>query len=248
MRTPISTSTRVEDVMTPRSVLVCTGEEELDRAEKVAHERDFDAVPIVKNGVIQQYWSRAEKRTLPITRRHRIPHDASVEEALPRLKDHLIQFVCYRAEIVGLLDLSDLNKPLARLTWLRPLLECEQAILMATLNSGFTEDEISRALGHAAESTRRRRRKALQKDLKLPLLCFAHFNDILNAGVKLGIVELSQEDVKKLSDLRNRSAHGARQLIENRSQGQELLWALAICRKIIRTANNTSLLGKRGQA
>ena len=90
--------------MTPRSTFKVVGDNETYRAPKLAEKYDFDAIPVFRRGAITKYWDRKTEKILPITKRHRVPHDASVEEALPRLNDHLIQFVCYRSEVVGLVE------------------------------------------------------------------------------------------------------------------------------------------------
>lgn len=119
MKAISSFSPRIEDIMTPRSLFICVDEQESQTAAKVAHEMNFDVVPLLCRGEIRNYWSQAANRQLPITKRHRVSHDAAIEQVLPRLNDHLVQFVHYRFQIVGLVDISDLNKPVARLTWLR---------------------------------------------------------------------------------------------------------------------------------
>src|SRR5205823_1116077 len=133
------TSFRIEDIMTPRSLFVSVFPDEADHAPHLAEEKGFDVIPIVRKGEIADYWSRKLRKVKRITQRHRIPHNTSVEDVLARLNRHLIQFVYYRTEVVGLVDLSDLNKPLGRLAWLQAILECEQAIMMRALEKNFSE-------------------------------------------------------------------------------------------------------------
>lgn len=225
---------KVEDIMTPRSLFKCVDEQESHSAKQIADENNFDVVPLLRRGEIQSFWSREANRVLPITKRHRVSHDTRVEEALPRINEHGVQFVHYRSQIVGLVDISDLNKPLARLAWIRPILECEQALLSRAQEGNFTEDEIAKALGHVAKDVRKRQRKAHRENLDLPLLSFAYFGDLLKATVKLGLVHLADDEIKRINSLRNRLAHGGRELIEKRSDGEELVWALGICHCILK--------------
>src|SRR6185295_10667692 len=148
-------SPKVEDIMTPRSLFICVDEQESHAAAKVAHAMNFDVVPLLRRGEIRNYWSRAAKRNLPITKRHRISHDAAIEDVLPRLNDHIVQFVHYRSQIVGLVDISDINKPVARLAWLRSILECEQSLLGRVVVAKVSEAEIVEALGPAATNTKK---------------------------------------------------------------------------------------------
>jgi hypothetical protein len=164
-----------------------------------------------------------------------VPHDERVERILPRLADHLVQFVCFRDEVVGLIDRSDLNRPVARLVVLRPLLESEQAILLAARARGISEEAVAAALGpKVAADARRRRQQARREDLDLPLLEFVGFRDALRAAVKLQLVALGEADVDRLARIRNRSAHGSLRLVEQADDVRELLWVLEACRRILR--------------
>ena len=224
--------------MTPRSMFKVVGDDETERAPNLAKKYKFDAIPVIRRGAITKYWDRQAGKVLPITKKHRVAHDASIQEALPRLNEHLIQFVHYRSEVVGLVDLSDLNKPLGRLPWLHPILECEQRILTKAYGKSFTAEEIFTALGKdAAKSVRRRQEKAQKENLTIPLLAFAHFSEVLNAAVHLGILQIGEAEINLLVDLRNRLAHAGRNLIEERkTDGKKLLEALKICQQILARA------------
>jgi hypothetical protein len=223
-----------EHIMTPRSVLRCVENGDLRLAQKIADKEKFDAIPIVERGAIRRFWSSERRAPVRITTRHRISHDTPIEALLPRFKSEGVQFVYYRTEAVGLVDVSDLNKPLGRMVWLYPMLECEQKIIEETGEKNYEDAEIVRVLGTAAKRVLSKQRKALQEDLKLPLLSFAYFSEVLRAGVELRIISLSGTEIKELSDLRNRLAHPGRTLIEHKDQCEKLLWAKMVCEQILR--------------
>jgi hypothetical protein len=223
-----------EHIMTPRSVLRCVENGDFDSAQKIADKEKFDAIPIIDHGAILGYWSKEEQAPVRMTTRHRVSHDTPIEKLLPRFKAHGIQFVYYRTELVGLVDVSDLNKPLARMVWLHPMLECEQRIIEQTVKQSYQEAEIVGALGGAAKNALRKYHKALQRDLKLPLLSFVSFREVFCAGVKLGIISVPEVEIEKLNDLRNRCAHPGRRLIEHRDQCNELFLAKQICTNILK--------------
>lgn len=103
------------------------------------------------------------------------------------------------------------------------------------MTAKVSEADIVEALGPAATNTKKRQRDAHRENLDLPLLTFAHFIDVLKATEKLGFVNLSIGDIKRLNSLRNRLAHGTKELIEKRSDGQELVWAQNTCHRILST-------------
>lgn len=220
--------------MTPRSVLRCVENRDFALAQKIADKEKFDAVPIIERGAIRRYWSSEHRAPMRITRRHRISHDTPIENLLPRFKADGVQFVYYRTEAVGLVDLSDLNKPLARMVWLHPMLECEQRIIEYTAKRDYEDAEILRVLGDAARRVVSKQRKALEQDLKLPLLSFAYFSEVLRSSIELRIISLSKAEIEKLTDLRNRLAHPGRSLIEHKGQCDELIWARKICEQILK--------------
>src|SRR5688572_21166981 len=139
-------SIRAEDIMTPRRLLR-HARTDAD-AKRIADSDPFDAVPLIgKNGVVREFWSRSDGQRSRITRRHSTPHDKGVENLLPALGSHIVQFVFYRSELVGLLDASDLNKPIACLAWLQPMLELERATLSMVADRHIDDHQQSVALG-----------------------------------------------------------------------------------------------------
>ena len=221
---------RAEDIMTPRRLLLNARTD--DEAQQIAHENGFDAVPFMNSdGSVGEYWSKDAKRRLPITRRHRTSYDEPVERLLRVLGAHVIQFVFYRSEMVGLIDASDLNKPRACLAWLEPMLELERAILTAVAERKIDESRQFSALGKAAKTTLRRQREAKKYDLNLPLLEYAQFPHLLNAASTLGLIELSDDERRELNNFRIGAAHAGGSVIRVRSDCERLAKALAVARR-----------------
>ena len=224
---------RAEDIMTLRKLLyhgsLATG------AEKVAATMGFDAIPISRpDGKILEFWSRTDERMIRIRHAHRTAHDTSIESLLVPLGQHVIQFVCYNSEIVGLIDASDLNKPIARIAWLHPMLELERSLLDAARMFKITEGEQAAALGQHATIARKRQTSAKRHDLGMPLLEYAQFADLLRAGRYLGLLDLDDSAIKDLNDVRKRAAHSGDVVVENRGECARLSGALAIARKAAR--------------
>lgn len=228
---------RAEDIMTPRRQLRYAAD--MADAEATAHREGFDALPLLRrDGAVHQFWSRAEHRRVRIAGQHRTLHDSAIERLLPALGDHVIQFVYYRSEMVGLVDASDLNKPIARMAWLHPMLELERAILDAVRDLRIDNKSQSAALENQAASTQSRKKKAQRQDLDMPLLEYAQFTPLLRAAVRLGITQLSERDVTELNEFRTRAAHGARHaVIEDRSDCKRLAKAIEIARGAARCAS-----------
>src|SRR6266404_1364136 len=130
---------RAEEIMTPRHLLRCATTTAV--AVRIARENDFDAIPFIgPNGLVKYFWSRESNSSIKIVRQHRIEYDAPVERLLPSLGAHVAQFVYYRSQCVGLVDASDLNKPIARLILHLPMIELERSIVTA-IESRYPTDE-----------------------------------------------------------------------------------------------------------
>ncbi len=237
---------RAEDIMTPRRLL----RHAVDDADGAAAADDggFDAVPILgRDGSVREFWSRNDHKRLRISRQHSIAHDSTIERILPTLGAHIVQFVYYRSEMVGLIDASDLNKPIARMAWLHPMVELERAILDAVRELEINEAEQSDALGdQAAKGAKTRQRKAKRHDLEMPLLEYAQFKALLCGAVRLGIIRLSDQDIADLNEFRKRAAHGAiHAVIYDRSDCGRLAQALKTARSAAQEAARCSVLRRR---
>jgi hypothetical protein len=227
---------RAEDIMTPRRLLQHAANEA--DAEAEADRGGFDAVPLLRrDGIVHEFWSREERKPLRIARQHRTVHNSMVERLLPALGKHVVQFVYYRSEMVGLIDATDLNKPIARLVWLQPMLELERAILDAVRHRHIDDERQAEALGNQAAKTQKRQAKAKRHNMEMPLLEYAQFPSLLRAAVHLGIIQLTEREIAELNKWRTRAAHGARNaVIEDRSDCDRLMQALEIAREAARNA------------
>jgi hypothetical protein len=79
----------------------------------------------------------------------------------------VIQFVFYKSEMVGLIDVGDFNKPRACLPWCNRL-ELERSILNAVVERKIDESKQFNALGSDAKVTLKRHRAAKKHDLDWP--------------------------------------------------------------------------------
>src|SRR5262245_55488946 len=169
MVTVMNDIVRAENIMTQRDLLDHRRSDA--EAAAAASDNGFDAIPISRpDGRIMEFWSRTDRHRVRIRRAHCTAHDSPIESLLGPLGAHVIQFVCYRTQVVGLIDASDLNKPIARIAWLQPMLELERSILDAARRFKISENEQAEALGKHAKVARKRQTAARRHDLELPLL------------------------------------------------------------------------------
>jgi hypothetical protein len=165
---------------------------------------------------------------------HRATHDAPIEALLRPLGAHIIQFVYYRSEVVGLVDASDLNRPVARIAWLQPMLELERTILDAVRAHKIPDEQQVAALGASARAARSRQSKAKRASLDLPLLEYAQFRELLGAARLLGFTDLDDDAIDRLNNVHKRAAHSGDVVIEDRSDCARLREALFLARSVTR--------------
>jgi hypothetical protein len=230
----MNVTVRAEDIMTPRYLLEHRSRDA--EAEKVANRLGFDAIPISRaDGRVLEFWSRPDKRRIRIQQKHRAAHDAAIESLLSRLGAHVVQFVYYHSEVVGLIDASDLNKPMARIGWLHPMLELERYVLDAARALNVSENEQATVLGRkAAAGARKRQGKAKRHDVELPLLEYAQFAELLRAGARLRLHDLDDSAIDELNAVRNRAAHSGDVVVESRTDCLRIKQALSVARKAAR--------------
>jgi hypothetical protein len=219
----------VDEVMTPRSMLHVVSPDRLAEAAYIADEHGFDAVPIVSDGELSSYWSRRSRRERRIAKSQRVSYKQSLAAVLARLVRHGVHFVQYDSQVVGLVDLSDLNKPNARTLFMEPLLQLEQSVVMAARGRQVDDATVARLLGRSAARARARQKRASKQDLDAPLLEFAHFGDLLKVARRLGLMSAGVDEIDRLNEVRNSVFHGARRPVERFEDGRELLWAVDAC-------------------
>jgi len=224
---------RAEDIMTPRNLLEHR-RNDVDAAA-VASDMGFDAIPISRlNGRVLEFWSQADQQRVRICQKHHTAHDAPIESLLSPLGAHVVQFIYYRTEVVGLIDASDLNKPIARIAWLHPMLELERSLLDAARRFKIPEEDQAHALHGDAKGARKLQTDAKREGLELPLLGYALFKNLLQAGQRLGLFEIDDSTIKELNDVRNHAAHSGHVVVENREACGRLSGTLKIARKMAR--------------
>jgi hypothetical protein len=233
----VSLAVRVEDVMTPRTMLRFGRNDAA--ASRIADDMRFDVVPLTReDGKVLEFWSRLEQKRLRIRRIHRTSHVASIESILIQLSKHVVQFVYYRSEVVGLVDASDLNRPVARIAWLQPMLELERAILDAVRKLEIGDDEQAIALGDALNPARKRQNKAKRASLELPLVEYAQFPDLLRAARRLQLLALDDKQIESLNRFRRRAAHSGDVAVDSRFDCAHLREAIGMARSFTRQVSS----------
>jgi hypothetical protein len=215
--------------MTPRNLLRFAKDDVA--ARRLAVSSGFDVVPLSRqDGRVLEFWSQVEGRRRRTGRIHRVSHDRPIDALLPRLGAHVIQFVCFRSEVVGLIDASDLNRPTARIAWLQPMLELERAVLDTVRRLEISDADQAAALGSRAVAARGRQRKAMRESLELPLVEYAQFPELLGAAAQLGLLDIDEKAVRQLNEVRKRAAHSGDLIVESRRDCHGLQEAIRLAR------------------
>lgn len=227
--------------MTPRSLLRTVSHRNLDGASAIAKRENFDAIPVSKDDKIVGFWSILDQKRHPLTSDHLVAHDQPVGGVLDRLVGHGVQFVSYRDQIVGLVDLSDLNKPLARVIVAQPLLAVEQLIVTAFRERPLSDRRLVAILGDdKIVAAADRRASTRRENLDAPLVEFLHFGDILRIAAEVGLISTTKHEINRLNRTRNQVLHPAHRLVAERRDGDRLIWAMAECERILDAVSNAT--------
>ena len=231
----------VEDIMTPRSLLRTVSQKNLRGASAIAKREQFDVIPISKDDKIVGFWNSLDRETHALTSDHLVAHDQPVGRILDRLVGQGVQFVSYRDQIVGLVDLSDLNKPLARVTMAQPLLAIEQLIVTEFRARRVSDRRLSAIIGdEKIAAAAERRASGRRENLDAPLAEFLYFGDILRVAAHIGLIPTKGRDINRLNHVRNQVLHPAHRLVAVRRDGDRLIWAIAECERILNALSSAT--------
>jgi hypothetical protein len=192
--------------------------DELTRAESLEEAREsfrnYDFVPYPAAGPIEG-WFRKDTEKREALHAGILLSDSTGLIELPRFLARRPAYMVLRGNVVGgLVHYSDLNNPLLKLP-LYVLFEAVESELLPVLNKVLEEADLRAVLSRERLKYVLQRRAKLQAErADLGWAQGLYFAELLALGRRRGVIDVSEEEVVSLSDLRNRVAHADRLLIE----------------------------------
>lgn len=200
--------------------------EHLARADSLAEARplfgSYDFVPYPSSGRIEGWFRKDLEDGEPLSAGVLLSDSTSLIE-LPRFLAHKPAYLVLRGNVVGgLVHFSDLNNPLMKLP-LYVLFEAVESELLPSLNKVLEEADLKAVLNRNRFGEVLKRRTRLQAERsELGWAQGLHFGELLALAKRCSIIDLPDNEVLSLNELRNKVAHADRLLIEANADVQYL--------------------------
>ncbi len=212
-------------LMTPVADLVTAHGD--DRASELAEHHDFEVIPRVTDGRIQDYWWRRAGRREAILMGMVVAGDTRVLDLLDFFVDHRFGFVLIGRSVGGYLHYSDLNKQPVKIAFyvqfeaiervMRNRLARELDKNPTLLEQGLGRQKAARIRG-SYESAKRD-----DVDIGIVNAIFS-FSNLLTLATEGGLVCLSGEEIAAITAARNRLMHANEPLLRSHADVAGLIW------------------------
>jgi hypothetical protein len=200
--------------------------EQLVRADSLDEARAlfgaYDFVPYPSSGPIEG-WFRKDVEDGETLDPGTLLSDSTSLIELPRFLALRPAYLVLRGNVVGgLVHFSDLNNPLMKLP-LYVLFEAVESELLPALNKVLEEGDLKAVLSRKRFGEVLKRRTRLQAERsELGWAQGMHCGELLALAKRRSIIELPDNEVHSLNDLRNKVTHADRLLIEANADVQNL--------------------------
>jgi hypothetical protein len=214
----------VRDIMTPVK--------QLRRADTLGDAKplfeEFDVVPCPRSGEITGFFQRGFDEMQPIEPEHLISESAPLVSLPALLETRRFFFILAGTKIIGYVHYSDLNKPITKI----PFYALYQAIergLWDDANHRITEAMLERIFSpQEVKEFLKKRADHLQENSDLDWTGVFHFHQIIKISRLLGLTHITDADIARLKEIRNRVAHSDRNLVEEFEDVEKLAKAKSL--------------------
>ncbi len=218
------------DIMTPRERMTTAGDVD-EAARKLDEYPQYDVIPIRQSQHILAFLERGASKQRIIQIQHLISAETAILDLVDSLCDRPFTFVVGRHQVVGLVQLADLNDPIVKLPYFVLLEGLERHVADALRPMVVDENLGQFGLDRSRLTSLMSKKARLQKaGTDRDWVTLLYFRELLEAAVHLGSLRLSPQEIEDLSVVRNRVAHvAAEELIETRADVRRLSKVRTLC-------------------
>jgi len=220
----------VRDIMVPEVGLTCAGDE-IEAAIVSKDNPDFNVIPLRQNTKLTGYFLRDSRTSREIVLSDLISDGTSLLDLVEIFEDREFSFVLSYREIAGYVHFSDLNHHLVKLTFYVIL----EALERQALNSIPRKDDreyLSKNLDPSrfAQIDRQYKRDG---DAARSLFNYLNISDILRLAVKAGMIQLDDNVIKAMKDIRDGAAHASENIVADYESVKRLAMVKRECLRIL---------------
>ncbi len=219
-----------KDIMVPAAGLTCATDE--IEARKVSKENpDFSVIPLRRDETLKGYFLRDTRATNEITVNDLISDGTSLLDLVETLEYREFSFVLAYRQIAGYVHFSDLNHHLVKLTFYVILEAVERKAL-----SSIPKEDDRRFLSRNIDAERFNQIVAQYKrdgDSARSLFNYLNIRDILRLAAKVGAIQVDEEVVKDMKDIRDGAAHASENIVADFASVKKLARVKRECLRLL---------------
>ena len=218
------------DIMVPEAGLTWAGDE--TEAACVSKDNpDFSVIPLRQNAKLTGYFLRDSRRSSEINLNDLVSDGTSLLDLVEIFEDREFSFVLTHRKIAGYVHYSDLNHHLVKLTFYVILEALERQALSSMPRNGGRE-YLSKNLDPVrfAQIDRRYKRDG---DAARSLFNYLNISDILRLVVKAGTIQMNDDAIKAIKDIRDGAAHASENIVADRESVRRLATVKRECLSIL---------------
>lgn len=218
------------DIMIPETGLTCAGNE-VEAARVSKENPDFSVIPLRHNAKLTGYFLRDSHTIRKIVLHDLVSDGTSLLDLVEIFGDREFSFVLTYGDIAGYLHFSDLNHHLVKLTFYVILEALEQQTLSSIPRKSDREylSTNLNPLRFAQIDTQYKR----DGDAARSLFNYLNISDILRLAVKAGTIELEDNVIKTIKDIRDGAAHASENIVADFESVKKRAWKSPASRPVL---------------
>lgn len=229
-RLAITFATR--DIMVSEEQLIWA--ESTSQAEqKLIENPSFSVIPIKQHREFTEYLMRGNIFPDPIQLEDLISDSTPILELATIFSQKEFCFVLSGKRISGYVHFSDLNNQLVKIPYF-VLLEAVESRIVSKIDQRITQEDLNIVLlPNQAGRVKNRMKRLAEENADHGYINFMYFGEMLKLACHYKVLTLSDSDLDRITDIRNRVDHADRPLIRTQENAIHLVETREICLDIL---------------
>lgn len=218
------------DIMIPEAGLTCA-DNGIEAASVSRNYPDFSVIPLRQNAKLGGYFLRDSQAVREIVLNDLISDGTSLLDLVEIFEDREFSFVLTHREIAGYVHFSDLNHHLVKLTFY-VILEALERHALSSIPQRNDREYLSKNLD-PSRFTQIDKQYKRDGDAARSLFNYLNVSDILRLAVKAGTIQLDDNVIKTMKDIRDGAAHASENIVADFESVKKLATVKRECLRIL---------------
>lgn len=218
------------DIMIPEAGLTCA-DNGIEAASVSRNYPDFSVIPLRQNAKLAGYFLRDSQAVREIVLNDLISDGTSLLDLVEIFEDREFSFVLTHREIAGYVHFSDLNHHLVKLTFY-VILEALERHALSSIPQKNDREYLSKNLD-PSRFTQIDKQYKRDGDAARSLFNYLNVSDILRSAVKAGTIQVDDNVIKTMKDIRDGAAHASENIVADFESVKKLATVKRECLRIL---------------